>query len=190
MQTGTFETAVDPSDYMRRIATSPIGQAYKSTELRQLGLTAGASVLDLVAVQVLTSSPCRSGWQHGCGHRRRLQQGRCRRCPTPDGQSSPSPDPPLRGLHPLRDRPPGSQCSHRRQVAAPGLSRQPLGVGWSTISKATYRLSPEVRPMCSSISNRAPNMKPSFARYIQIGARTNHRTRSSDALARVNGFVS
>lgn len=47
MQTGPFEMAVDPSDYMRRIATSPIGQMYKSIGLQQLGLTAGASVLDL-----------------------------------------------------------------------------------------------------------------------------------------------
>lgn len=42
-----IEAAVDPSDYMVQVASSPVGRAYKAEALRQLGLACGASVLDL-----------------------------------------------------------------------------------------------------------------------------------------------
>ena len=47
MPIAPFETAVDPSEYVLRIAASPLGRAYTSAVLDQLRLAAGASVLDL-----------------------------------------------------------------------------------------------------------------------------------------------
>ena len=47
MQNASFEVAVEPSEYMLRLAASSAGRAYKSLAVARLALTPGAAVLDL-----------------------------------------------------------------------------------------------------------------------------------------------